>query len=335
MEIAIDFEPHQAALIEDRRQLEVSQITSVVLAALIYADLFDYPLTLDELVRYQVGRAFSGSEIEKEVLESLLLGELVHQSAGYYFLAGREALVPLRRRREKDSAKLWPKALRYGQWIRHLPFVRMVAVTGALSVHNIGDLPDIDLLVVAQTGRVWLCRRALIICVRLARLLGDDLCPNYIIAAGNLKLDQRDFYTAHELAQMIPLSGLEVYKRMMRANDWAASYLPAALGTFPTGKQASRRMPLQRVLEPLLGHALFNRLESWELARLRAKLRPVLGKATEVVCSPTQCKGHTGFHRQSVLERFQERARELGVESFLPGELNSTTPPSGDSVRVS
>jgi hypothetical protein len=191
-----------------------------------------------------------------------------------------------------------------------MPFVRMVAVTGALSMNNVGKVPDIDLLVVAQDGRVWTCRRALIGCVRLARLMGDDLCPNYIVSESSLQLDQRDLYTAHELAQMVPMSGLPVFRRMLEANDWAASYLPGAFGSLALNTPPQALRPLQRPTEAVLRRPLFNPWEAWELRRMRAKLRPAIGTAAEVICSPTQCKGHTGFHRQTVLERYAERLEQ-------------------------
>src|SRR5206468_9568936 len=107
-------------------------------------------------------------------------------SSGYYSLAGRVNVAQVRQQRETQSRHVWRKAAIYSRWVSRLPFVRMVAVAGALAVSNIGDLPDIDLLVVAQEGRVWLCRRALIMCVRLARFFNDDLCPNYIISDESL-----------------------------------------------------------------------------------------------------------------------------------------------------
>src|SRR5438105_4375281 len=138
-----------------------------VLAAIVYADLFDYPLTIDELVRYQVGTSYPALEIAESLAGDVeLRGKLV-ESGGYYSLRERPQLVRIRRQRELFSRKLWRKALVYARWASNLPFVRMVAVTGALSMHNVGPVPDIDLLVVAKEGRVWLCRRSLIVLVRL------------------------------------------------------------------------------------------------------------------------------------------------------------------------
>ncbi len=282
-----------------------------LLAALAYADLFDYPLTIDELARYQHGTSFTPHEVRECLYSDEALRSMLMHSKGYWLLRSRPGLAQIRLKRELFSGRLWRRAILYSRWVSNMPFVRMVAVTGALSMHNAGPVSDIDLLVVAQAGRVWLCRRALILCVRIARLFGDDLCPNYVVAENNLELDQRDLYTAHELAQMIPMSGLPVYRAMLKANEWAASFLPAAFGTLDLPIQQQKPRPIQRPFERLLGLWPFDALERWELRRMQAKLRPAIGSAAEVVCSPAQCKGHTGLHRQSVLERYEQRLKEV------------------------
>ncbi len=287
-------------------------VRSTVLAALAYADLFDYPLTLDELTKYQVGTAFTQSEIAR----SLALpssGEVISSTREFYLLKGREALADLRLRRQRPARKTWRRARLYARVVARLPLVRMVAVTGALAVDNVAEVSDIDLLVVCKAGRVWLCRRQLIILVRLARLFGDDICPNYILSEESLDLQQRDFFTAHELAQMVPISGSEVYSKMLTANRWALRYLPCA---FPVRKvHAPQRgpSPARRVMESLLAARALDGWEQWELKRLRAKLRPLLGDTAEVVCSPAQCKGHTGLHRRSAMSRYEQRLRDLGL----------------------
>lgn len=293
----------------------VSGLRDSVLAAIVYADLFDYPLRIDELVRYQVGTSYSAVEIAAGLANDVELREKLVETDGYYSLRERSELARVRQRRELFSRKQWRKALLYSRWASNMPFVRMVAVTGALSMHNVGQRPDIDLLVVAGAGRVWVCRRALILLVRVARLLGDELCPNYVISEANLELDQRDLYTAHELAQMVPMSGLAVYRRMIRANSWAVQYLPSAFGSLSLDTITPGRRWLQVPIEAVLRQRVFDRWEHWELGRLQAKLRPMLGSATEVVCSPVQCKGHTGLHRQTVLERFEARLRGVKREA--------------------
>ncbi|MEO6457493.1 MAG: hypothetical protein ABIO92_04355 [Chloroflexia bacterium] len=284
-----------------------------LLAAVVYADLFDYPLSPDELRRFQVGTRLSIAEVRTALsTEPLLITALIEQG-GLHALRGRVETFDLRSLRAAHARRLWPRARLYVRLVAHLPFVRFVSVTGALAVDNLGARPDIDLLVVAAMGRVWICRRAVIFLVRLARLVGDEICPNYIISESNLTLDQRDFFTAHELAQMVPLAGADHYRQMILRNKWAIEYLPCAFDRKFKQVQRCRKGVVGQRLESLLSLTIFNRWEKWELNRMRKQLLPLLGKVAEVVCSAEQCKGHTGLHRQSVLTRFVAalRSREL------------------------
>jgi len=290
-----------------------SRTAEALLAAIVYADLFDYPLSPDEIGRFQVGTRLSLTEVLTALSTEPLLITALIERGGLYALRGREVVFDLRSMRASRSRQLWPRARRYVRLATRLPFVRFVAVTGALAVDNLGARPDIDLLVVAATGRVWICRRALILLVRLTRLAGDELCPNYIISESNLRLDQRDFFTAHELSQMVPVAGAELYRQMIESNTWATKYLPCAFDRAFRRVCRSRQGVIGQLLEAILSHTVFNRWEQWELDRMRKQLRPLLGKVTEVICSPEQCKGHTGLHRQSVLARFVAalQSREL------------------------
>src|SRR5205807_2564739 len=133
------------------------------------------------------------------------------------------------------------------------------------------------------------------------------------------------FFTAHELAQMVPLHGRAVYRRMIKRNPWAWRYLPCAFDGAAPRQRAGKALkvsyprpalplgPLRPTAEKLLGHSTFDRWEAWELRRMRARLHPLLGDDTEVVCSPSQCKGHTGLNRQKVMLRFRTRMREVGL----------------------
>jgi hypothetical protein len=288
-----------------------------LLAAVVYADLFDYPLTIDDLLRYQVGTRLTRDEIYAALSIISPLREALNEDSGFYVLRGREATIGLRRARTARSRRLWPRARTYARIASYLPFVRCVAVTGALAVENLGARPDIDLLVVAQRHRVWICRRALILLVRAARLLGDDLCPNYIISVDNLTLDQRDFFTAHELAQMVPIVGREYYDRIISNNKWALRYLPNAFDRPAKGVRKAHNGLPKRLVEAILSRAIFDKWEAWELSRMRRQLQPILGVAAEVVCSPSQCKGHTGLHRQSVLGKFVAALKSRNLYAAL------------------
>lgn len=306
---------------------ELKDDSVALLTALAYADLFDFPLSLSELTRFQVGTRISEPDVAR-CLSSLLSADLVCEQGGYYCLRGREKIFGIRQDRERASRKVWRRARLYAPILGRLPFVRMVAVTGALAVNNLGGQPDIDLFALAEPGRVWICRRFLVALVRVARLFGDDLCPNYILSLSRLELDQRDFFTAHELAQMVPLCGFEHYQKVLQANIWAAQYLPKAFDHSDVAREHMRENPRRiTLLERLLSKTIFDRWERWEMRRLRRKLRAQVvppGQVSEVVCAPDQCKGHTGFHRRSILDRLAARLQELNLRGHIPSIRESS-----------
>jgi hypothetical protein len=189
----------------------------------------------------------------------------------------------------------------------------MIAVTGALAVDNIAARPDIDFMVITVPGRVWIARRFIVLMVRVARLFGDDVCPNFIISESALRLEQRDLFTAHELAQMVPLSGISPYRTFLAQNDWARSYLPLGFESGDFGLRDRTPGIVRRSFEALLKLPVFDEWERRELHRLQRILRPLVGNEAEVVCSPDQCKGHTGLHRKWITTRYEERLRDLGL----------------------
>jgi hypothetical protein len=287
-----------------------------VLRSLAYADVFDFALSVPELHRYLVGARATPVEVAASVAG---LGDRVVQRDGLVALAGREALIAERHRRRRAAARAWPAALRYAQAVAGLPFVRMVAITGGLAVGNAVEGGDIDLLVVTERDRVWLTRASTIMVVRYAARRGHELCPNYFLAEHALSMDGRDLYGAHELAQMVPVTGGAVYRRLREANPWITEFLPNAHGA-PLGGRARRR-PVLRRMRPLAEQVLRSPLgaaaEHWERRRKIARFRALAasrGTAREAAFSPDWCKGHLDGHGSRIRIAYETRARQLGVE---------------------
>lgn len=281
-------------------------LATAVWRALAYADVFDYPLTIVEIHRYLEETTASINEIETTLADDAELANYIAQTDAYYFLAGRETIVETRRQREMVAQKLWPMALHYGRIIAAMPFTRMVALTGSMAMKNVGEDADFDYLVVAEDGYVWLCRAFSIAIVRLAALRGHQLCPNYILAERAIAFPDRNLYSAHEIAQMIPLSGLGMYRKMRQANQWVNSYLPNA--TNPPRdltNDGQRRFQFRRIFELPLRSALGKQLENWEMRRKIRKFQMYSNEHAEADFSVDWCKGHFDAHKQKTLEAYQ------------------------------
>ena len=290
-------------------------IEEAILRTLAYADVFDFALREPELQRYLIGRVATAAEVGG-ALDAM--GDRVVRRDGIVAAAGRAALIEVRQERRHSAARTWPAALRYARAVGSLPFVRMVAITGALAVGNATEGADIDLLVVTEPGRVWLTRAGTIAIVRYAAFEGHDLCPNYFLAEHAPVTEVDDLYGAHELVQMVPVVGAGVYRRLREANAWTARHLPNAAGA-PLGGRALRPPVLRRarpIAEALLRTPVGSAAEGWErrkIGRFRTEAAE-RGVTAEARFSADWCKGHLDGHGHRIRLAYEARARALGVE---------------------
>ena len=294
-------------------QPDVNALERAILKTVAYADVFEYPLKAGEIHRYLVGVSAS-ADMVKELLSNGWFSPLVLQRCDeFYYLPGREAIISTREQRLQLAAGLWPQAVHYGAQISRLPFVRMVAVTGALAMDNEPGR-DLDYLIVTETGRLWLCRALIILLVRRAALSGAVVCPNYFLSENALVVPQRNLYTAHELLQMVPLSGFETYWEMRRLNDWASAYLPNAAGLpRPEISRSDGRThrAWRSLAESLLRTPPGGWLENWEMRRKLRKFRALYAFSSEADFGPDWCKGHLGEYGARTLKAFAERVNGL------------------------
>lgn len=275
---------------------------------LIYADLFEYPLTRSELQRYLVSEPATMTQVAAMLDGDVRLREHIEETGGWIHLAGRSHLADIRRERAVVSARLWPIARSYGARIARLPFVRLVGVTGALAMNNAAAGADIDLFILAQPGRLWLCRLFILAVVRLAARHGTELCPNFLISTDHLRLSERNLFTAHEVTQMIPLTRTPWYDAFRHANSWVTNFLPNAFCQHSTVEARLDTPSPRRVVTSVLSNRLFDPIERWEMER---KMRRLAARhqreGGSVAFSPNECRGHFAAHDVRILAAYRER----------------------------
>jgi hypothetical protein len=291
-----------------------ADIERAIIETVTYVDLFDYPLTAAEIHRYLYHWPVSYEVVSKHLGNDTLVPHRLSHLEGFYTLPGREATVATRLERQQAANQLWPEAHHYGRLIARLPFVRMVAVTGSLAMDNVQKRADIDYLIVTADDHLWVCRAFVIALVRLAARRNIELCPNYFVSERALRFPEQNLYTAHELAQMIPLFGLRIYQRMRQLNNWTQAFLPNADGP-PAGRDVTIEAPSfpGRTGEVLLRSPVGKRLERWEMERKINKFRRYHQNWQESDFSPDRCKGHFDNHQQQTLNSYYGRFSQKGV----------------------
>lgn len=280
-----------------------------VLETLAYSDIFEFPLRLEEIHRY-----LSQPATVEEVFHAL--GQLsidIETKGGYYFLRGRQEIIDLRTEREHRSRSLLPMAVNYGRMLGSMPFVRMIALTGSLAVMNVSKNIDFDYMIVTARGRVWTARAFALLLNRITKKLGHTLCPNLIVAETALEWPLHDLYSARELYQMIPISGVHVYHKLMDANSWATEFLPNARRNIAPGE---RMNPFKPIFELALRGRLGERFEHWEMTRKIARFATQEGFGEETIFTADVCQGNFHHHRKWTRDAFEERMKALtGAEA--------------------
>jgi hypothetical protein len=240
-----------------------------LLDALIYGDVFDCAVTLDELWRY--ARApIEREELRRRMRDDPVLRRLVTERDGLYCLSGSAASIDARPARIERARRLQKRARRLARLLRHLPFVRGLLLTGSASADDAARGADVDLLVIVAAGRLG---TVFLLLAPLASLLrGRLFCPNWYMCEGRLGSDSRTLYIARELAQAHGLSGDA--DDLFHANPWIRAVFPNASPPAPVETHLQRRTATQRCFETLLGgaagHALERRARRLARARLRA-----------------------------------------------------------------
>jgi len=246
-----------------------------ILLTVLYAELFRFPLTGEELRRRLIGPAPEEAELREAL--AALLGRELRARDGFLFWTGREDLVDVRRERSRLSDARWPWALRYGRWLRWIPFLRLAAVSGSLAVHNGGPEGDVDFFLVTETRRLWIARTGAVLLARLTRRLPARLCPNHLYSRSDLETGPRDLYRAHEVVQVLPLWGRETYEGFVGSNGWTSGFLGAGPWPDRARRLADAPRPLvtrlvERLLVGRLGDVLDRALYRLHQLYLRAHL---------------------------------------------------------------
>jgi hypothetical protein len=284
--------------------------------SVVYASLFDYPLTLAQLRQTLIESTQTASQVLTAYDNSPTLQRVIESRDGFFFPRGRADLVDERRRREARSRSFLSRHRLLLRLICALPYVRMVALSGSIAHLNLEGSGDLDLFVVTRGRRVWSATVAILV---LSKLLGRRrvVCANFVVADSRLVLDQQDLFTASQVIHLKPLIGSDVFLRLLAANPFVFRFYPnfhaadAASLPFQTG----RALPaLKAALEPLLAPlAPLAELACRVLYRWHLRRRAATWRSPEQVRLQTDClKLHTQSHRQSVLARFDRGVQSLG-----------------------
>jgi predicted nucleotidyltransferase len=273
--------------------LTANKLESAIASTALYYDLLNRPLTNIEIFKFI-------SHLEEKITFSRLIQTLnspalphIRQFRGFYFFNEKDcsAIFGQSQKRMKISQLKWKKAKKMAAVLQITPFLRLIGITGSLSLQNSVEESDIDLLIALQPGRLWIGRTFVTL---LLNILGwrrhghkrkNRACLNCYLAGQNLEIrpeiKPRSLHSAQEYSRLIPIwqADQNVFSEFQEKNAWIGEYLenyPWPRTKTPSEKNFIAglvRKPLEALLSGFFGNWLEKRLANWQSARIKKKMR--------------------------------------------------------------
>lgn len=283
-----------------------------VIKALLYSDIFNYPLTAREVFDRLETPCNDIGIVERE-LQQLVDSNVIFRFGNFYTLHDDVALAIRRSAGNKKAKDIMPRAIRRSRLIYSFPFVRAVMISGSLSKDFMDKNSDIDFFIVTAPGRVWLTRGLLALFQRLALFNSHKyFCVNYYIDHDHLALEERNIFTATELITLKPVCGNEHYGTLVRDNQWVKEYYPMFNPAMPASKKAFAWWP-KGLFESLLA-PFATSLDAFVMRQLSKRAYRIYGhqfdkKDFDVAfkAAPHVSKNHRGNYQRLITDKFNQR----------------------------
>lgn len=213
-----------------------------ILATIIYYDGLNYPLTGFEVWKYLIRTDYyvAKNDILNITLAQVVLSlhdknlnKYIEHLNGFYFLKGRKEIVEKRIVNNKISVRKIKKLEKIVWWLRMIPFVRMIGITGALAMKNAKASSDWDLFVVLKYGKIWTGRTLVTFFLhiikkrRYGKNIMDRVCLNFFVTDQSLEVITKDLFSANEYMFLFPLYGTDVYTKFQIKNQWIRNMKPS------------------------------------------------------------------------------------------------------------
>jgi hypothetical protein len=297
-----------------------------VLRTLLYYDIFSYPLKSDELFTFlpqntitpqdfnELLRKFSG---EKDIPFA--------ERDGFYYVKPNDHFIRARKEKENVSLKMWRMAGIMTHVIKRFPYVRCILITGSLSKNNSDRSSDLDFMIIAEKNRLWITRTLLMLFKKIFLFNSYKyFCINYYITNDKLEIEEKNIFTATEIAYVKATYNSKLMEDFVKANSWINKYFPNYIPGDPRlhnpgCKVSNRHSYLQKFYEFFFNSSIGDRLNEhcrkvtvkhWNrrYADIEEKERSHMFKSTETVS-----KAHPLNMQKKVLNRYYDKLKEFNL----------------------
>ena len=295
-----------------------------VLKTLLYYDIFNYPLKSKEVFHFLGTNSITEDHVRK-TLDNLTNEVLIYRFGNLYSLHPDQSNIERRVKGNSEAEKYLVVAHKKAKLISKFPFVRGVFASGSLSKGYMDEKSDIDFFIITTPGRLWIARTLLVLYKRL--FLGGSrkhFCVNYFVDEDHLEIEEKNLFTATELATLIPLYGSEQYSRLIECNDWLKGFFPNYVSRSIENVPTSTVSALKKKLEALISTCFATNIESYfkrlTMRRWKKIFESQYSKADFDIAFKSKSyasKHHPQHFQRKVMEIYDEKLKLFNFSSVV------------------
>jgi hypothetical protein len=249
-----------------------------------------------------------------ECLDHLAERNKLSRYGEYYTLQKNESDIKRRIKGNREAERFLPLAKRQAELIAKFPFVRAVFASGSLSKGYMDENSDLDFFVITQPNRLWICRALLALYKRIVLKNSHKyFCANYFIDTDHMEIEEKNLFTATELATLIPLWGHEYYRSLMSENlHWVNKIFPnfsPKSTQLSESKNSRRKIIGEKLLDICLGNVgdrLLMKVAALRWNKLYHKSYPEKDFSIAFKTKPHVSKNHPRNFQKSVMDSYGE-----------------------------
>ena len=294
-----------------------SLLRQSIIRTLAYYDIFSYPLT-DEEVYHNLSNNHTSVEEIRQELENLTSNKLIFHKENFFQLKDDDNYVQRRRKGNQLAEKRLKTARKISEFISRFPFIRGILLSGSISKGFMEEDSDIDYFVITHPNRVWFSRLILMLFKKLFLLNSKkNFCINYFVDSENLKIEEKNIFTATEIVTLIPTFGRNIYDEFYEKNFWIKQFYP----NFPkreTLKILDRKNGIVKTFfEKLLSRKLGDKLDDFSMSLFNKFYKTKYKKFDQedfklaFKSSKKESKHHPKFFQKRVLVEFETKIKLL------------------------
>ena len=295
-----------------------------VLKTLLYYDIFNYPLKSKEVFHFLGTNSITEDHVRK-TLDALTNEILIYRYGNLYSLYPNESNIKRRVKGNNEAEKYLVVAQQKAKLISRFPFVRGVLASGSLSKGYMDEKSDIDFFIITTPGRLWIARTLLVLYKRI--FLGGShkhFCVNYFVDEDHLEIEEKNLFTATELATVLPLYGSEQYSRLIKANSWLKGFFPNYVSRRTENVPKATVTTFKKILETLINTCFASNIDSYfkkiTMRRWKKLYEAQYSEADFDLAFKSKAyasKNHPQHFQRKVMEIYAEKLKRFNFSSVV------------------